>query len=267
MRYGKTPAGRVTLHGSMLFEGAGTWVDGGCVEGLWLRHHRDAAPVGQRMVRAEAGKGLSEDCSAIELSPRQVLLASAETYGRMSLPPATLRENLTVSADLSEWRSGSMVAIGRKVLLRLTFPCDPCSRLNRHRPGLMRRIGRERGVLARVVRSGMIRLGDRVRLRPGVFAAWSERWQERVREVARMVPDGAVVQNAQLALLAGVPLSYCRVFSRVLADSPDRLQRRAASRDERADAPRWSGADVFDDEGGMGTYASEVIREAGYTNG
>jgi len=226
----------------------GTWIHSGRVEGLWVRRDEAGPPVASAAVQAEAGLGFKGDCHAEPLSPRQVLLVSAEAYRRLDLPPASLRENVTLSADLRGWLSGSLVGIGRRMLLRLTFPCDPCSRLNGHRTGLMRAIGTERGMLARVVRSGTIRLGDPVRVRPKVFGSWSDGWQERVREVARRVPSGAVVQNAQLAFLAGVPSSYCRVFSRVLAASPGRLGRRVASGQEQPSMPRWSGSDLFDDE-------------------
>src|SRR5260221_8188690 len=127
------------------------WIHAGRVEELWLRNSEDAAPVRSPRLRARVGLGLEGDCHAEAHSPRQVLLASSTTYQTMHLEPATLRENVTLSVGLRDFVSGTLVRIGDRALLRITFPCDPCSRLNRRRTGLMRTVGAERGVLARVV--------------------------------------------------------------------------------------------------------------------
>jgi alkylated DNA nucleotide flippase Atl1 len=74
-----------------------------------------------------------------------------------------------------------------------------------------------------------------------------------VQEIVRRVPDGMSVQYAQLAFLAGVPISYCRVFPRLLAELPGGLQRRAVPWHDHRDLPRWSGDEVFEDEQGLGS--------------
>ena len=199
------------------------------------------------MLSAEQGYGIKEDCHADAFSPRQVLLASAETYQRLHLPSASLRENVTVSSPVSAWRSGSTVAIGPQVVLRVTFACEPCGRLNAHRPGLSKAVGAERGMLARVIRGGTIRAGDTVAVQMASRTWWPERWQDRVRMVLQHVPVGAVVDFRQLALLAGVPVSYCRTFPRLLASEVPQVRDRAVSATTNTELPRWMGFGLFAD--------------------
>lgn len=112
----------------------------------------------------------------------------------------------------------------------------------------MRAIGMERGRLARVVRGGRVFLGDTIRVRPNVFPTWSERWQERVLAIALAVPTGAILPYSQLAVLAGVPAGYCRVFPRVLAKLPEESLRRVVSVKHRSILAQWSGMELFQDE-------------------
>ena len=230
---------------SRMNTGRRTWTAVGRVEAVWTRREAHLPVTAVPAVEAVAGFGLRGDCHADALSPRQVLLAWSGTYRRLELPPGSLRENFTVSSDVRAWPSGSLVRIGSDIILWITFPCDPCARLNRHRPGLIRAVGNERGVLARVVHGGTAGIGDEIRVWAGALAAWSERWQDRVRWIAESVPRGQVVEYAQLARLAGVPSTYCRAFPRVLAAPAGVSSHRAVSSAERLEVPRWSGADLF----------------------
>ena len=196
-------------------------------------------------VAAVEGIGLQGDCHADPLSPRQVLLASAKTYQRLALPSAALRESFTVSKALDCYPPGSLVALGPEVLLWMTFRCEPCARLNVHRPGLMRGIGEERGVLGRVLRGGRVHVGDPVQVLQDVLPAWADVWQERVRQVAGAVPAASVVGYAHLARLAGVPLAYCRVFPRVLAEAPSGQPHRVVRSGAAQSAPTWLGESLF----------------------
>lgn len=220
-----------------------TWLDVGEIESLCLRPNRAEPLAAVSTVFAEAGIGLNGDCHADPLSPRQILLACAGSYRRFDLPAGTLRENITVSCDLREWCSGSLVSLGTRATLRVTFECEPCARLNAHRPGLMRAVRHKRGILARVVRGGTISVGDCVRIQPAQRAWWSDVWQERVRDIAARVPCGFVVEYRQLARLAGVPVSYCRVFPRVLAT--EGVGTRVVSSQTECDLPRWTGEELF----------------------
>jgi MOSC domain-containing protein YiiM len=85
------------------------------------------------------------------------------------LAPATFGENLTVDGLRSgELRIGDRLQVGGDVLLEVTAPRIPCSTLagrmqDPRFPKRFRRAGRP-GAYARVLQTGAVRAGDRVRL-------------------------------------------------------------------------------------------------------
>lgn len=200
----------------------------------------------QRTVQAMAGAGLDGDMHADPLSPRQVLLASAAAYARHALPPGALGENLLIDLDTSALASGTLLAIGADAVLAVSFQCEACGYLDAQAPRLARRIGTQRGVLARVLRSGAIAEGDAVRLLPGSGQQWPENWRERVSIVLRRMPDGLVLEYAQLARLAGVQTSYCRVMPRIVREAG--LAEKAVAKGARPQAARWDGTGLFEDQ-------------------
>lgn len=220
----------------------------GRVQAIALRRAAREAPRAVRMALAQAGAGLAGDVHADALSPRQVLVAGAPAYARHGLAPLTLRENLLLDADTSRMASGTLLRIGRQAVLRLTFACEACNYLDARRPGLAAAIGRERGMLARVLRGGDIEVGDPVvQLTEPAAAAllpWSDDWRERVAAILARVPPGMAVDYRHLARLAGVQPVYCRTFPQ--------LARRlgfghaAVAMFGQPDVPRWQGHELFD---------------------
>jgi alkylated DNA nucleotide flippase Atl1 len=201
-----------------------------------------------------AGVGIDGDCNARPTSPRQVLLAATGTYERFDLAPKSLRENILIRIDELALSSGSLLLIGSDVALRISFECEPCGRLNRIRPRLARDIKGRRGYLARVVRSGVVRRGDKVQVVANVFRPFPDEWRDRVISVARMLPSDHIMSYARLAELAGVPRSYCRTFPRLLRSQPDLPWQRVVSSDQLTMSPNapkrqmWLGSAVFGDE-------------------
>jgi hypothetical protein len=195
--------------------------------------------------QALAGQGLAGDRHADPLSPRQVLLASASAYADFQLPAHALGENLLVDVDTASLDSGAVLRIGDDVLLRLMFQCEACGYLDAFQAGASSRIGRRRGVLARVLAGGVVRPGDRILDTGGALPAWSDDWKERVAQVLRAVPDGMVVGYAQLARLAGVQSTYCRAFPRLLKNLG--LAHKAVSAQAAAGLRCWDGGGLFGD--------------------
>jgi hypothetical protein len=215
----------------------------GAVVALYLRRTPGAAPEAVRHVQARAGHGLDGDVQSHPLSPRQLLVAGTPAYRRLGLPPNALRENLLLDLDSAALRSGQLLAVGPDAVLSLSFACEPCGRLNLRQPGLSRSIGAGRGMLARVLRSGTMAPGDPVRLLHAALPAWPDEWRPRVESVLMRVPDGMVVEYRQLALLAGVALTYCRVFPRVARELG--LAHKAVPLRSSSALPRWEGAGLF----------------------
>lgn len=216
----------------------------GTVAALYLRRARGAPPEAVPCVQARAGAGLAGDVQLDALSPRQLLLAGTPAYARLNLPHNALRENILLDLDSATLASGQLLAVGATAVLRLTFACEPCGQLNLRQPQLTRTIGAQRGMLARVLHGGAVSVGDPVCLLSATLPMWPDDWRARVETVLTRVPEGTVVEYRHLALLAGVALTYCRVFPRVARDMG--LAHKAVPLRSTCPLPRWDGAGLFD---------------------
>lgn len=196
-------------------------------------------------VQARSGHGLANDLHADPRSPRQVLLASRVAYDSLALPPGSLRENLLLDLDTACMASGTVLRIGGEASLRLSFQCEACGSLDRHASGLARAIGARRGVLARVLAGGEIRVGDPILMLEERLPALSEDWRERVARVLEAVPAGRVIGYADLAHVAGVQSSYCRAFPRLLARLGPAYAAKAAPARLGAMLPHWDGSGFY----------------------
>lgn len=117
-------------------------------------HRQPMQPVSQAQAREDYG--LEGDRHARPGSRRQVLLVAEETLTALDLAPGQVKENITTRGiALQTLPAGQHLLVGTAVL-EVTGPCTPCSRMEEIRPGLQRALAGRRGVLARVVRSGMI---------------------------------------------------------------------------------------------------------------
>ncbi len=194
-----------------------------------------------------AHQGILGDRHAHRLSPRQVLLAGADVYDELQLPPSALRENLLIDFPTAGLSSGSLLKIGPEVVLWITFQCEPCARLERREPGVVKALKGRRGVLARVLQGGVLRVGDALFEGPATLPPMSDDWKERIASVVRQIPAGKRVEYRQLADLAGVAKGYCRAFPRVLSQlCPDVARRAQAGSAVMHPAQHWEGAELFD---------------------
>lgn len=162
----------------------------GRLEALLLRPRRGEPAI--RVVRADAlaGRGLAGDRSAARAAAtpatkRQVTLIAAEHLpliaawlGRGDIDPALLRRNLVVSGlNLIAARSPFAdqplrLRIGAAVVLELTGPCDPCSRMEEALgPGGYNAMRGHGGMTARIVSGGALAVGDPVRVEPATAPA------------------------------------------------------------------------------------------------
>jgi len=112
-------------------------------------------------VTAVAGKGLEGD-AAYGRERRQVLLVGKSNLSEFDLQPGMLRENMTLTGMvLDDLAEGTLLEVG-EAILEITGDCEPCAQMDALRPGLREAIRGRRGKLARVARSGPIRVGDAV---------------------------------------------------------------------------------------------------------
>ncbi|MFX1679161.1 hypothetical protein PV762_07995 [Mitsuaria sp. CC2] len=237
------------------------WQTIGKVTGLFVRGPRDSCARPQSSLQLIKHLGAVGDRHASPRSPRQLLIAGQPAYERLNLPSNTLRENLLVDVPTDDLNSGDLLAIGPDVVLWLTFQCEPCSRLERRSPGLLRSMGSSRGVLARVVRGGTLTRGDQMRYARSAIPAMSEKWQARVIRVLHAVPPDCCISYRQLAEFAGVATGYCRAFPRLLSTLPSDIASRAQSGLPPNRSSSWEGAELFD----VAAHLDQVIRSSGST--
>ena len=122
-------------------------------------------PVQEAM--ALSAQGLEGDRSCKVDNPRQVLVVDRETLDELELEPGQVKENITTSGlDLSQAREGQMFLIGDQVTMAIGGPCAGCGKLDEGRPGLRERLKGRRGIMARVIGGGPIRVGDPIRIEP-----------------------------------------------------------------------------------------------------
>jgi MOSC domain-containing protein YiiM len=115
-------------------------------------------------VRAVEAHGLDGCAHARAGTKRQVLFASAEHLDALGVEPGAIKENFTVAdADVHAWPVGQRVAVG-EAEFEVTMECDPCERMEEIRPGLQQELEGRRGMLARVVKTGDVAVGDEIRL-------------------------------------------------------------------------------------------------------
>jgi len=134
------------------------------VAGLFVSPARGSGRSDARArVEAIAGEGLA-GCAHANPPRREVLLVSREHLDAVGVEPGAIRENVTVDgADVQTWAIGQRVRVG-EALVEITMVCEPCHRMDELREGLRAELEDRRGMLARVVESGGIALGDEIEL-------------------------------------------------------------------------------------------------------
>jgi MOSC domain-containing protein YiiM len=137
---------------------------GGSVASLQLcvRHRTPMQKVDA--VRALTNRGLEGDRHAMPDSARQVLLLDEELLRAYDVPAGALRENITTRGlDLMSLPQGTRLKIGQ-ALFETTKECEPCSMVDGVRMGLREELAHKRGMLARVLQGGEIRVGDTIEI-------------------------------------------------------------------------------------------------------
>lgn len=122
-------------------------------------------------VLAVAGSGLQGDHYTGASGARGVTLIQSEhlpvvaaLLGRKSLDPALLRRNLVISGINLMALKGQRFQVGEAVL-EGTGPCHPCSRMEEALgAGGLNALRGHGGLNARILRGGLLRLGDSVRV-------------------------------------------------------------------------------------------------------
>lgn len=157
----------------------------GLLQAIYLRPQRGQPCVSVQQAEALARQGLRGDYTGDRVSSqplgskRQVTLIQAEHLpviaaltGKSSLDAAALRRNLVISginllAAKSLFKDQPLVLTIGEVILQVTGPCEPCSKmetvLGRGGYNAMRGHG---GITARVIQGGLLHTGTSVSCQP-----------------------------------------------------------------------------------------------------
>jgi MOSC domain-containing protein YiiM len=135
------------------------------ISGVWTSPARKSGrSVSHESRRAIAGEGL-EGCAHGNPPRREALFVSAEHLESVDVEPGAIRENLTVEGtDVQQWPIGQRVRVGDEAVFEITMVCEPCHRMDELRDGLRAELDGKRGMLARIVESGEVAVGDSVEL-------------------------------------------------------------------------------------------------------
>lgn len=132
------------------------------VSGIFISRQRGAPMQALQEATIVADWGLEQDRKARAGSKRQVYLVDEGTLRSVDLQPGDLNENITVKGlDVNTLQAGQRVRLGDAVL-EITMPCTVCGELEKVRAGLKEALRDRRGVLAHVLETGVVRLGDRL---------------------------------------------------------------------------------------------------------
>ncbi len=166
-----------------------TFPHAGTLQAIYLRPARRVAVATPASVLAVAGRGLEGDRAGAGTAvggKRQVTLIQAEHLPvlaaflrRDGIDPALLRRNLLVAGLNLQAAKGLFadqplrLRIGAEVVLEVTGPCEPCSRMEEvFGPGAYNALRGHGGMTARVLAGGELRVGDAVRcesVQPALF--------------------------------------------------------------------------------------------------
>jgi MOSC domain-containing protein YiiM len=131
--------------------------------GIWRSPKRREAMEPLESARIFENEGV-EGCAHRRGGKRNVLFVAVEDLEALGVEPGAVKENFTVrGAEVMKWPLGQRLAIG-DAEFEVSMICDPCELMETIRPGLRAEIDGRRGMLARVLKSGQVAVGDTITL-------------------------------------------------------------------------------------------------------
>jgi MOSC domain-containing protein YiiM len=131
--------------------------------GIWRSPKRRELMEPLESARVFENEGV-EGCAHRRGGKRNVLFVAAEDLEALGVSPGAVKENFTIrGADVMKWPVGQRLAIGGAEF-EISMVCDPCELMEEIRPGLQAEIEGRRGMLARVLKTGKVSVGDQLQL-------------------------------------------------------------------------------------------------------
>jgi MOSC domain-containing protein YiiM len=131
--------------------------------GIWRSPKRRELMEPLERARVFENEGV-EGCAHRRGGKRNVLFVALEDLDSLEVAPGAVKENFTVrGADVMRWPIGQRLEIG-DAEFEISMVCDPCENMEKIRPGLQEELEGKRGMLARVIRTGDVAVGDQIKL-------------------------------------------------------------------------------------------------------
>jgi MOSC domain-containing protein YiiM len=135
----------------------------GEIVGIWRSPKRRSPMEPLESARVFENEGV-EGCAHRRGGKRNVLFVAVEDLEALGVEPGAVKENFTVrGAEVMKWSLGQRLAVG-DAEFEVSMICDPCELMETIRPGLLAEIDGRRGMLARVLKSGQVAVGDTITL-------------------------------------------------------------------------------------------------------
>jgi len=152
---------------------------------------------------------------------RQILLLPQETIKTFNLQPWELRENIiTKWIDLHSLQSWTVLKIN-KVKLRITFLCEPCSKVRHLAP--ISKLLNKRWILASVIESWTVTVGDTI---INLWVQYEEIPYSLKERVLRYLTNNPYpIKSTELVNEIGLQTSYCRALPMISKDFPQQLKK------------------------------------------
>jgi MOSC domain-containing protein YiiM len=149
---------------------------------------------------------------------KQLLILPQDSLTDFDLHPGQLKEDMVINPpfDFHDLASGAVVRIG-SVELRLTFHCEPCSKIKTIvNP---KKIIHRRGYHSQITKAGRIQLGDTISVLTQFFEPIPYAFADRIKWYLQRHP--APIYAADLVNAIGLSASYCRAVPNVLRHRDD----------------------------------------------
>lgn len=149
---------------------------------------------------------------------KQILILPQDSLIDFDLSAGKLREDIVITPgfDFHALASGATIRVG-SVELRLTFHCEPCSKIKSIiNP---KKVIHRRGYHSQVIKAGRIELGDTVAVLDHTYEPIPYALAERIKWYLQRNP--VPIYAADLVSAIGLSTSYCRAVPTVLRHRKD----------------------------------------------
>ena len=151
-------------------------------------------------------------------SLKHVLLLPRASLIEFELKAGQLKENIVISdmIDLHNLASGTVLKMG-SVKIRLTFHCEPCSKI-KHLVN-PKKILHNRGYHGQIIQAGRISLGDSISLASECYGPIPYDFADRIKWY--LGKTNGDIWASDLVYAIGLSSSYCRALPNILRNRTD----------------------------------------------